>query len=234
MREADDEWTGLMRSALAGDDAAYLRLLKAVTPVLRAAARRGLGACGATDRSIRGHRAGHLVGGASEAADLGRQRPVRAMAVCDRPQQADRCAAPAAAAGCSSTSMISPKRIPGEPDAEAVPANEVAAQLQSLPARQREVLQSIAVDSASIKETAAKFAMTEGAGAGGAASRACQPDGQTAGTMTMKPISSSEPWRPTTRIARDRSGWCWRCRCLRRRRFRWRCSSPRSASGRMS
>ena len=53
--------------------------------------------------------------------------------------------------------------LPGEPAAETVPASEIATQLQSLPARQREVLQSIAVDSASIKDTAAKFAMSEGA-----------------------------------------------------------------------
>ena len=53
--------------------------------------------------------------------------------------------------------------LPGEPVAETAAAGEVAAQLQSLPARQREVLQSIAIDSASIKDTAAKFAMTEGA-----------------------------------------------------------------------
>ena len=72
-----------------------------------------------------------------------------------------RCAA--AAGGFSSTSTISPRRIPSEPAAETAPASEVAAQLQSLPARQREVLQSIAVDSASIKDTAAKFAMSEGA-----------------------------------------------------------------------
>ena len=38
-----------------------------------------------------------------------------------------------------------------------------AAKLKSLPARQREVLQSIAVEAASIKDTAAKFAMSEGA-----------------------------------------------------------------------
>jgi RNA polymerase sigma-70 factor (ECF subfamily) len=53
--------------------------------------------------------------------------------------------------------------LPGEPAAETAPARDVAAQLKSLPARQREVLQSIAVDSASIKDTAAKFAMSEGA-----------------------------------------------------------------------
>jgi RNA polymerase sigma-70 factor, ECF subfamily len=44
--EREDEWTGLMRLAVSGDDAAYYRLLKAVTPVLRAAARRGLARSG--------------------------------------------------------------------------------------------------------------------------------------------------------------------------------------------
>jgi RNA polymerase sigma-70 factor (ECF subfamily) len=53
--------------------------------------------------------------------------------------------------------------IPSEPAVETIPASEIAAQLRSLPARQREVLQSIAVDSTSIKDTAAKFAMSEGA-----------------------------------------------------------------------
>ena len=46
MREREDEWTDLMRSAISGDDAAYHRLLKAITPVLRAAARRGLARAG--------------------------------------------------------------------------------------------------------------------------------------------------------------------------------------------
>ena len=94
VREREDEWTGLMRLAISGDSAAYHRLLKAVTPVLRAGGAPRAGAGGAAGRSIRGHRAGHFVGGASEAAYLGRQRAVRAVAVCDRPQQADRFAAP--------------------------------------------------------------------------------------------------------------------------------------------
>ena len=46
MREHEVEWTDLMRSAIAGDGAAYHRLLKAITPVLRAAARRGLARAG--------------------------------------------------------------------------------------------------------------------------------------------------------------------------------------------
>ena len=50
-----------------------------------------------------------------------------------------------------------------QPAAETASPAEVAAQLDRLPARQRDVLQSIAVESASIKDTAKKFAMSEGA-----------------------------------------------------------------------
>ena len=49
------------------------------------------------------------------------------------------------------------------PPEDTVPASEVTAHLNGLPKRQRDVLQSIAVDSASIRETAAKLSMTEGA-----------------------------------------------------------------------
>jgi RNA polymerase sigma-70 factor (ECF subfamily) len=53
--------------------------------------------------------------------------------------------------------------IPEEPAAETASANEISTALQTLPPRQREVLQSIAVESTSIKDTAAKLAMSEGA-----------------------------------------------------------------------
>jgi len=46
VRETEDEWTSLMRLAISGDSAAYHRLLRALTPVLRAGARRGLARAG--------------------------------------------------------------------------------------------------------------------------------------------------------------------------------------------
>jgi RNA polymerase sigma-70 factor (ECF subfamily) len=46
---------------------------------------------------------------------------------------------------------------------ESASARDVAAQLECLPPRQREVLESIAIESASIRDTATKFSMTEGA-----------------------------------------------------------------------
>jgi RNA polymerase sigma-70 factor, ECF subfamily len=162
VREREDEWTGLMRSAMSGDSAAYHRLLKAVTPVLRAAARRGLA------------RAGQPV---DQAEDIV-QDILLAVHLKRHTWDADAPFAPWLFAIARNKLIDALRRrgrrifvniddfaetIPSEPGAETVPAGEVAAQLQSLPARQRDVLQSIAVDSASIKDTAAKFAMSEGA-----------------------------------------------------------------------
>jgi RNA polymerase sigma-70 factor, ECF subfamily len=53
--------------------------------------------------------------------------------------------------------------IGSEPVAESVRASEVTVHLKGLPKRRREVLQSIAVESNSIKATALKLAMSEGA-----------------------------------------------------------------------
>jgi RNA polymerase sigma-70 factor (ECF subfamily) len=53
--------------------------------------------------------------------------------------------------------------IASEPVAETVTASEVIVHLKGLPKRQRYVLQSITVESNSIKATAAKLATSEGA-----------------------------------------------------------------------
>src|SRR5215207_3068136 len=161
VREREDEWTGLMRSAIAGDSTAYQRLLRAVTPVLRAAARRGLA------------RAGQPV---DQSEDIV-QDILLAVHLKRHTWDANAPFAPWLFAIARNKLIDSLRRgrrvfvdiddfaetLPGEAPAETVPAGEVAAQLNMLPARQRDVLQSIAVDSASIKDTAAKFSMSEGA-----------------------------------------------------------------------
>ena len=162
MRERDDEWTGLMRSAISGDSAAYHRLLKAVTPVLRAAARRGLARAGqpvdqsediVQDILLAVHLKRHtwdvdapfapwlFAIARNKLIDMLRRRGRRIFVNIDDFAEV----------------------LPGEAVAETASAGEVAAQLQSLPARQRDVLQSIALDSASIKDTAQKLSMSEGA-----------------------------------------------------------------------
>lgn len=162
MRGSDNEWTDLMRSANAGDNAAYHRLLKAVTPVLRAAARRGLARAGqpvdqsediVQDILFAVHLKRHtwdpnapfapwlFAIARNKLIDALRRRGRRIFVNID---------------DFSET-------LPGAPAEETVPATEVTAHLNSLPVRQRDVLQSISVDGISIKDTAAKLSMTEGA-----------------------------------------------------------------------
>ena len=162
MREREDEWTGLMRSAISGDNAAYHRLLKAVTPVLRAAARRGLARAGqpvdqsediVQDILLAVHLKRHTWDANAPFApwlfaiarnkliDALRRRGRRVFVNID---------------DFAETLPDRAGRRDGLADRSRRPAN-------SLPARQRDVLQSIAVESASIKDTAKKFAMSEGA-----------------------------------------------------------------------
>ena len=162
MRERDNEWTDLMRSANAGDAADYHRLLKAVTPVLRAAARRGLARAGqpvdqfedvVQDILFAVHLKRHtwdpnapfapwlFAIARNKLIDSLRRRGRRIFVNID---------------DFSET-------LPSAPAEETLPATEVTAHLNRLPVRQRDVLQSISVDGISIKDTAAKFSMTEGA-----------------------------------------------------------------------
>src|SRR5882672_9846970 len=133
-----------MRSAISGDSAAYHRLLKAVTPVLRAAARRGLA------------RAGQPV---DQSEDIV-QDILLAVHLKRHTWDVNAPFAPWLFAIARNKLIDSLRRrgrrvfvniddfaetIPGEPAAETASAS------------------AIAVDSASIKDTAAKFAMSEGA-----------------------------------------------------------------------
>jgi RNA polymerase sigma-70 factor (ECF subfamily) len=151
-----------MRSASAGDSVAYRRLLQAVTPVLRAAARRGLARAGqpldqsediVQDILLAVHLKRHTWDTTAPFApwlfaiarnkliDALRRRGRRVFVNID--DFAETMAGPAAG--------------------DSVPAGEVTAHLSALPPRQRDVLQAIAVDSASIKEAAIRLSMTEGA-----------------------------------------------------------------------
>lgn len=162
MRVAEDEWTSLMRLAISGDGAAYHRLLKAVTPVLRAGARRGLA------------RAGQPVDQSEDVV----QEILLAVHLKRHTWDANAAFAPWLFAIARNKLIDALRRrgrrvfvniddfaetIPDEPATETASASEIAAQLQTLPPRQRDVLQSIAVESASIRDTAARFAMSEGA-----------------------------------------------------------------------
>ena len=151
-----------MRLGISGDSVAYHRLLRAVTPVLRAAARRGLARAGqpvdqsediVQDILLAVHLKRHTWDANAPFAPwlfaIARNKLIDALRRRGR----------RVFVNIDDFSEV----IPSEAAAETVPANEVATQLQALPARQREVLQSISVDGVSIKDTALKLSMSEGA-----------------------------------------------------------------------
>src|SRR6202171_1211815 len=149
----------------------------------RGAPRSGAGRT--TGRSIRGRRAGDLVGGASEAAYLGRQCAIRAMAVCDRPQQTDRFAAPPRPAGFRQHRRFrrdNPERA-GRGDGSRERGRGPVAVAAGASARR------IAVDRRRQRVDqgyCCEIRDERGRGARGASSRACQPHRQTAGAMRME------------------------------------------------
>jgi len=162
VRESEGEWTNLMRLAISGDGAAYHRLLKAVTPVLRAGARRGLA------------RAGQPV---DQSEDIV-QEILLAVHLKRHTWDTNAPFAPWLFAIARNKLIDALRRrgrrifvnvddfaetMPDVPAPETASANEVETALKTLPPRQRDVLQSIAVESASIRDTAARFAMSEGA-----------------------------------------------------------------------
>lgn len=162
MRGHEDEWTGLMLSANAGNNGAYHRLLKAVAPVLRAAARRGLVRAGQSP---------------DQAEDIV-QDILLAVHLKRHTWHEDAPFAPWLFAIARNKLIDALRRrgrrifvniddfaetLPGEQAEDTLPPSEVMTHLKTLPAGQRDVLQSISVDGLSIKEAAAKLAMSEGA-----------------------------------------------------------------------
>src|ERR1700722_19920112 len=153
----------------------------------------GVAGCGAartgagrgTGRSIRGRRAGYFIGGASEAAYLGRRRAVRAVAVCDCPQQTGRRRAPPWSPGFRQHRRFcrsDPERARHR-DCTSERGRGPASVASGTPAR------GIAVDRGRQcvdQGYGCETSDDRRSGPRGAASRARQPHRQTAGAMRMQ------------------------------------------------
>ena len=152
-----------MRAALAGDAVAYQRLLKDLAPALRVAARRGLVRVG---------------GSQSEAEDVV-QETLLAIHLKRHTWDAAAPIGPWISAIVRHKVIDQMRRrgrridVPIDDFAETLPdetasvaepvARDVARHLMHLPDRQRDVVRAVAVDGASIAETAARLDMTAGA-----------------------------------------------------------------------
>jgi RNA polymerase sigma-70 factor (ECF subfamily) len=158
----NDDWGDLMRAANVGDTAAYNRLLTSLAPALRAVARRGLSRAGL---------------GSEEAEDIVQEV---LLAVHLKRHTWD----PSAPLGpwvraITRNKMIDSMRrrghrhfVPIDDFAETLPSeageptllpHRLDDHLQSLPDRQRDVVRAISLDGVSIRDTATKLKISEGA-----------------------------------------------------------------------
>jgi len=161
MRATEDEWAGLMRSALGGDSAAYRHFLRAVTPNLRAIAARNLARYGAA---------------ATEAEDVV-QETLLAIHAKRYTWDVGRPIGPwiAAIARHKLIDMLRRRgfhqTVPIEVIAETMPCSgpapdmghDAERMLDCLGERQRAIVRSMSIEGASVRETAARHGMSEGA-----------------------------------------------------------------------
>lgn len=162
MRSRDAEWSDLMRAAIAGDAAAYRRLLDELSHVLRAVARRRLAAMGQSN---------------ADAEDVVQET---LLAVHLKRHTWD----PTAPLGPWVSAIARHKLldvvrrrgfridVPIDDFAEVLPTaapqerlsqRDADRHLDALPARQRDVVRAIAIDGLSITQAAARHGMNEGA-----------------------------------------------------------------------
>jgi RNA polymerase sigma-70 factor (ECF subfamily) len=160
--EQEKQWALLMRASNAGDASSYQQLLRQLTPVLRATARRSLAPAGMADTD-----AEDVVQETLLAIHLKRQswdedapfgpwlRAIARHKMIDVLRRRGRRV---------SVSIDDFAEVladgGGEPD---MLVDDVGRHLEDLPPGQRNVVRAIAVDGASIAEVAARFSMTSGA-----------------------------------------------------------------------
>jgi RNA polymerase sigma-70 factor (ECF subfamily) len=155
------EWAGMMRAAIDGDPATYTRLLRELTPFLRAFARRGLARGGASDAE-----AEDVVQETLLAIHLKRQTwdpglPIgpwiQAIA---RHKLIDALRRRGRSVQVPIDDLVDLLPAPAEPETV---SQDIAKHVDGLPTRQRDVVRAIAVDGRSIGEAAAQLTMNEGA-----------------------------------------------------------------------
>jgi RNA polymerase sigma factor (sigma-70 family) len=158
----EEEWAVLMRTAMAGDEAAYRSFLKAITPVVRAAARRNLArfSLGVAD-------AEDVVQDTLLAIHLKRQtwdqgRPIGPwIAAIARNKFIDLMRRRGRAVQVPIEDVAA--GLVAEEAAASLETYEVGRMLENLNDKQRSVVQALAIEGASVRQTAERLNMTEGA-----------------------------------------------------------------------
>ena len=162
MGVAEEEWAVLMRAAMAGDEVAYRAFLTAITPSIRATARRNLA---------------RFSLGASEAEDVV-QDTLLAVHLKRQTWDQDRPIGPWISAIARNKFIDLMRRrgrnaqvpiddvietLAAEDNETALDNYDVQRMLDNLNEKQRAVVRSLAIDGASVRQTAERLNMTEGA-----------------------------------------------------------------------
>lgn len=159
-REVD--WADLMRAANRGDQAAYRRLLEALTPYFRAIARRGLSRAGAGTADSEDLVQDMLLAVHLKRATWREDEPIGPwLGAIARYKLIDQLRR----RGRRAEVAIEPFEAVLEAAPEDTPSRDrdVARALETLPAGQRAVVQAIAVDGADIATTAGNLGLSAGA-----------------------------------------------------------------------
>jgi RNA polymerase sigma-70 factor (ECF subfamily) len=162
VQEREAEWAGLMRAALAGEQAAYQRLLSALAPILRALARRGLARSGASEAD-----AEDVVQETLLAIHLKRHTwdPARPLGPWVRAIARNKLIDQLRRRGGRIDVPIEglEEVLPAEEEKPAVETRDVDTYVAALPQRQREVVYCIVREEISIRDTARRLKISEGA-----------------------------------------------------------------------
>jgi RNA polymerase sigma-70 factor (ECF subfamily) len=162
VHEREAEWAGLMRAALAGEQVAYQRLLSALAPLLRALARRGLARSGAGEAD-----AEDVVQETLLAIHLKRHTwdPARPLGPWIRAIARNKLIDHLRRRGGRIDVPIEglEEVLPAIEEKPAVETRDVDAYVAALPERQREVVRCIVREEVSIRDTALRLKISEGA-----------------------------------------------------------------------
>lgn len=162
MSANEEEWAVLMRAAMAGDEAAYRTFLKAITPSIRAVARRnlaryGLGAADGEDVVQDTLLAIHL-----KRQTWDRERPIGPwIAAITRNKFIDLMRRRGRAVQVPIEDVAA--SLAAEEAGSALEGYEVGRMLENLNEKQRMVVRSLTIDGASVRQTAERLNMTESA-----------------------------------------------------------------------
>ena len=162
MREREDDWTDLMRSAMAGNGAAYHRLLKAITPVLRAASRRGLARAGQSPDQAEDIVQEVLLTIHLKQGTWDRSREIGPwLTAITRNKIIDVFRRRGRRIDVPIEDVMD--SLQAEEQLPELRTRDIDALLGKLTCQQREIVRSISIGGASIRETAERLEMTEGA-----------------------------------------------------------------------